>query len=330
MQSVRQGRFHAERGNEQGKLKDLLPVLTVLFVLLCGAFALAVGVVVLATGSCSPTGRQVGAVLVYEVDPEFTPDSRRFDIQALVGAIDRRVNSRRHATARVRQLDGRRIEIGLFGDDPKITARVERLLERPGTLEFRILANKHDHGPLIERARREDAGVLEDAEGNVEAWWVPIHDPDTLEDLPYPGMVPNREIIKRNRKRGGHRITEALVVNDMFDVTGALLDRAEPGKDVFGRPCVSLVFDSTGAPLLGALTGENLPDAIQDFTRSLGIIVDGELYSAPAIQNAVFERAQITGSFTRDEMQELVDLLNAGPLPAPIRQVEKRRAGAQQ
>jgi len=306
-------------------MKELLPILVALFVLLAGAFAAAVGVVLLTTGSCSRYGQQLGVVLIYEVDPPEQDPDRPVDMDKLAAAIDRRVNQGRYKRGRVRRLDEQRIEIGVFGNDPEKVRRIERLLERPGTLELRILANQRDHKALIERAQREDAGVLKDAKGNVQAWWVPVHDATTLEGpQAYPAFMPSLEIAQRTRKQGQRQVTEVLVVKDPFDVVSAYLEEAALDRDDFGQPCVGFVLNAAGGQRLGALSSENVPDGLQDFARRLAIIVDGQLYSAPAIQGPISDRGQITGSFSREEAAELAEVLNAGPLPARIKQVDKR------
>ena len=309
-------------------MKHLLPVLLALFVLLAGAFAVAVGVVMLTTGSCSRSAHQVEVVLVYQVDQPEEDPGRPVDMDALLAAVDRRINRAPAKSARVRQLDHpegtRQIEIGVFSSDPKQVRRIERMVEHTGTLELRILANRHDHGPLIERARRENTQVLKDAKGAVQAWWVAVRDGVTLEGQEYAGISPTWEIAQRTRQQGRREVTEVLMVKDLFDVTGAYLESAAADQDVWRRPCVGFVLDAAGARRLGALTSENLPDTLQGFSRRLGIIFDGQLYSAPAIEGPMARRGQITGAFTRPQVQELVEVLNAGPLPAPIRQVEKQ------
>ena len=310
-------------------MKNLFPVLAFLVLMLGGAFAVAVGVVMLTSGSCSPTGRQVGIVLIYEVDPQLEDPGRPADMQKLAAAIDRRLNTRRYPIARIRQLDGGqhdkgRIEIGVLGDDPKTANSIERLLSHVGTLEFRILANLQDHKPLIERARNEDGQTVADATGYALAWWVPVHDESALEGREYPGIVPGDEITKRTRKQGRRTVTEVLVVKDRLDVTGAYLEQAAGERDAFGQPCVGFVLNPEGGRRFGALTKDNLPDALQNLARRLGIIVDGRLYSAPAIQIPVFNKGIITGSFTKEEVADLVDVLNTGALPVAIKQVDRR------
>ncbi len=42
------------------------------------------------------------------------------------------------------------------------------------------------------------------------------------------------------------------------------------------------------------------------------------MYSAPALKTTIFDHGEITGSFTKEEVQELVNVLNAGSLPAAL------------
>jgi len=87
---------------------------------------------------------------------------------------------------------------------------------------------------------------------------------------------------------------------------------------------VLFTFNHSGGQRFGALTGDNLPNQADGFARHLGIILDGYLKSAPAIQSTIFRHVEITGDFTQEQVQDLVDLLNAGSLPAAIRKVEER------
>jgi hypothetical protein len=61
------------------------------------------------------------------------------------------------------------------------------------------------------------------------------------------------------------------------------------------------------------LTGRNAPDG--EFQRQLGILLDNELLSAPSIQERIHEHGRITGKFTREEVDFLVNILEAGSLP---------------
>ena len=70
-------------------------------------------------------------------------------------------------------LDHQQIEVAVFGNDPEDVRRIERLLQDGGTLEFRILANRRDHLPLVEQALRENSPKVLNPAGDLLAWWVP-------------------------------------------------------------------------------------------------------------------------------------------------------------
>jgi SecD/SecF fusion protein len=87
-------------------------------------------------------------------------------------------------------------------------------------------------------------------------------------------------------------------------------------------PAVSFAFDSEGARLFGILTGKNVPsersDQSEEVKRHLAIILDGLVKSAPTINSRITDRGQITGNFTRAEVDNLVNILRSGALPATL------------
>jgi protein-export membrane protein SecD len=63
--------------------------------------------------------------------------------------------------------------------------------------------------------------------------------------------------------------------------------------------------------------------------RNLAIVLDDIVYVAPTIQDRIRHgEAQITGNFTRAEVNELVIVLQAGNLPAPVNIDKERIVGA--
>ncbi len=262
----------------------------------------------------------VGMIVVYEVDADSTQPGTKpsnADMQALFTALQRRLTLNERLSGVIRQRDDGRIEVHIFRDDPDAMQRLAEWLPRPGTLEFRILANEHDHDSLIQRAEADpDKDHLRDDDGNLLAWWVPV-DETTRQEF------AERAMVKRTVGEGDDAVLELLVVNDPFNVTGAYLRSAQPDVDPRGKPCVRFALSRQGGRLFGRLTGNNLPDP-NGFAHQLGIILDGHLYSAPNIQSTIFDEAVIQGQFTGEEVQELAGLLNTGSLPVPIRQVEKR------
>ena len=267
-------------------------------------------------GGC--TEQPVGKVLVYEVDSgsESDSDSQPVDTEALVAALNRRINPGWTKRARIRPLGEGQVEIAVYGNDPEMVERIERLAESAGTLEFRILANRRDHPALIEQAQQVESRTVRDAARKILAEWVPVasDQEESFSDDP--------EIATRETQWRGRPSTEILVVKDPFDVTGAYLAQATADVDERLEPCVNFRFNYKGGQLFGGLTGSNLPDEVTGFRRRLGIILDGYLHSAPGIRTTIRERGQITGGFTKQEVEDMVDVFNSGSLPATLRKVE--------
>jgi SecD/SecF fusion protein len=225
-----------------------------------------------------------GAVLIYEVDPDSVPKGQTVDMEVLTRMVDRRVN-RRKTLARTQQLNDQRIEVALLRRSRSDQKRVERLLTQVGTLEFRILANNRHNKDLIDRALSNSAKAqIFDGGGNLLAWWVPVKAGEEKSLATYP------EIARRTTKRDKRESMEVLVLKDVYDVTGAYLTRVEAGIDPKGQPCVYVTFNHTGGQLFGMFTGDHLPDTLTGFTYNLGIILNGELYSAPCLRGVLFQR----------------------------------------
>ncbi len=104
-------------------------------------------------------------------------------------------------------------------------------------------------------------------------------------------------------------------------LTGDVLQDARVSIGDFNEPLVSVVFDSKGAKEFGQLTTENVG-------KFMAIVLDGTVYSAPRINEPILGgRAQITGSFTTDEANDLAIVLRAGALPAPMKTLQDLTVG---
>ncbi|MEN6407080.1 MAG: polysaccharide biosynthesis/export family protein [Thermoguttaceae bacterium] len=252
-----------------------------------------------------------GAVLVYEMDPSSaSAGSPAPDMDKLLNVIDLRLNAGVEKLAQVRKLDDRRIEVALLRPSDADRKRVERLLARPGTLEFRILASSKQHKALMERVNKEPgkAEFLDEA-GQRLAWWVPMREGKER-------SIHDFIVARFKKKQNDREVMEVLVVADPYNVTGAYLTKAEAQRDHRGQPCIGFTLNDAGGKRFAQLTGDHLPDAATNFTYKLGIILDGELWSAPSIQSVIHNQGQITGTFTKQEAAEIADVLNAGSLPA--------------
>ncbi len=105
-------------------------------------------------------------------------------------------------------------------------------------------------------------------------------------------------------------------------LTGDTLSEARVNIDQrFNEPYVSLTFNALGAKLFEDITAQNVK-------KRLAIILDGNVYSAPVIQEKISGgNAQITGNFTLDEAKDLAIVLRAGSLPAPVKMLQNVTVG---
>jgi preprotein translocase subunit SecD len=106
-------------------------------------------------------------------------------------------------------------------------------------------------------------------------------------------------------------------------LTGKYLQKAQLVFDQQnGKPQISLLFNSEGAKLFGALTKKNI-------NKPLGIILDNQVITAPVVQQEIKTgQAVITGTFTVEEGNKIVNALNAGSLPVPVKLIEQRTVEA--
>lgn len=100
------------------------------------------------------------------------------------------------------------------------------------------------------------------------------------------------------------------------EVLGRQISEASAGLDPQAGNAwtVSLTFDGDGTKAFGALTARvtSLPEP----TNQVAIVLDGIVQSSPRINEAIPSgTAQITGSFTQVEAQDLANVLKYGALP---------------
>ena len=258
-----------------------------------------------------------GTNLVYEVDERQAEKEITNEVMdQMIGAIGRRINPSGTEEVVVRRVGGRRIEVIIPGADPELVRQKKSLIQRTGSLEFAILANQRDHAEVIAEAQNVDRDLVR-AGGRVVASWRPVgKGPDgQLKDVGAHGEVATRTIT-----REGQEVQEFLVVFEEPDrrVTGTYLSRAYPTNDEQGGLAVGFTFNTRGAFLFQTLTSKYRPRA-DGTTRRLAILLDGQVHSAPNLQAIISDSGQISGRFTKAEIDELVNVLNAGALEVPLK-----------
>lgn len=91
--------------------------------------------------------------------------------------------------------------------------------------------------------------------------------------------------------------------------------------DQTGRTNVSLEMSNAGAKIWADLTRANVG-------RAIAIVVDGTVYSAPNVNEAIEGgRSSISGSFSQEEASDLANILKIGKLPAPAKIVNETTVG---
>ncbi len=89
------------------------------------------------------------------------------------------------------------------------------------------------------------------------------------------------------------------------------LERSYPTQDSMGRRAIGFLLDDRGGNKFFKVTGKNLD-------RPLCILLDGIAISAPTIESKIRRQGNITGSFTQTAVEDMVNKLNAGSLPARL------------
>ena len=111
------------------------------------------------------------------------------------------------------------------------------------------------------------------------------------------------------------------IPRDSQDVTGDQLDRVYFTSDNQMRPAVGFDLDGPGSRRFGNLTGKYRPRQEGAFLYNLAILLDGEIMSAPNIQDRITDRGIINmgaqGDVT-DDVNHLIDILRAGSLPVAL------------
>ena len=202
-------------------------------------------------------------------------------------------------------------------------ADLRRLLRGAGVLEFRILAEPSPENPTRYDRYREQLRERgpRPADGDPYQWFQ-VDNPLAFFNVASPAELENREpqsfdlwvvdkyddtwyVLAKTGKENG-----LLHPNTM----GApwRLKAARITRDRSGRPAVSFSLDPIGGSFFSKLTGANVG-------KQLCIFVDNTAYSSANIQSRISTDGVITGEFSRDKISYLISTLQAGSLPARLK-----------
>jgi len=183
--------------------------------------------------------------------------------------------------------------------DPK---RAKDLIKETALLEFKMLDEDNRLDLPAQVPKDREAEVLQQ----------------------FAGKVPEGDQILFERmvdKDTGHEFRIPYLVKKRVMLTGDVLSDARVSIGQFNDPYVSITFDSKGGQEFERITGENVK-------KRMAVVLDNTIYSAPVIQERISGgRAQITGTFSTQEANDLAIVLRAGALPAPLKIVQDLTVG---
>ena len=142
--------------------------------------------------------------------------------------------------------------------------------------------------------------------------------------LQFENKLPEGDQILFERavdKDTGREYRIPYLVKKRVMLTGDVLSDARVSIGQFNDPYVAITFDSRGGQEFERITGDNVK-------KRMAVVLDNTIYSAPVIQERISGgRAQITGTFTTQEANDLAIVLRAGALPAPLKIVQDLTVG---
>ncbi|MDH5642325.1 MAG: protein translocase subunit SecD, partial [Nitrospira sp.] len=122
-------------------------------------------------------------------------------------------------------------------------------------------------------------------------------------------------------KETGREYRMPFLVKKRVMLTGDVLSDARVSIGQFDEPYVSITFDTKGGQEFERITAANVK-------KRMAVVLDNTIYSAPVIQERISGgRAQITGTFSMQEANDLAIVLRAGALPAPLKIVQDLTVG---
>jgi SecD/SecF fusion protein len=287
-----------------------------------------------------------GVILIYGVDEAKTKantdiSSRSGDyMERLVGALNLRVNPGGQKEVVIRKFGENQVEIIVPEAEPAEIEAIKKNVRTAGFLEFRITASERNlknsitsnMQQVLETAKLPTSplevtvDVLDENGKNrsiVVAKWFPV---DSEKVNLAREENAKGALITRKNTEGQDEVLMLLrspYDDREFKVSGGELYSASQGYDQQGQICVNFSMTTRGGTELGTLTERFKPEDNGEFKHRLGILFDGKLISAPYLNTIISDNGTITGNYTKQEVSFMVNVLNAGSLPAVLDETPK-------
>jgi preprotein translocase subunit SecD len=268
-----------------------------------------------------------GTCLVYEIDTIGISEEQKKNLSnKMIPVLRQRIDPDRCLPIFIQSLDDTHFEIRIPPALTFPTANdIQRMLKGAGVLEFRILPTE-EHPDVdiatmngyIERLKEKGPEQASDE----EYIWCEIENYDQWRSV---DAQKHQTIIAQFEEK--HFVLASNKLNEVILITPGkdawTLKKAYPTYDETGRCSIGFIMDDTGGKLMQDVTGNNIG-------RPLCILLDGIALSAPCIEGRIPGRGRITGSFTNTEVEDIINKLNAGCLPARLieKPIEVKTIGA--
>ncbi len=266
--------------------------------------------------------REPAGVIVTLADPgqmDLAIQSMRVLTQAnQSGVVDRVVQ--RQGAERVRYAYTEQAMASMGAD--AVTQSIEvvrRRIDSLGTREPSITRQGSDR-IVVQAPGESDPAQLERVIGQTAQLTFQMVDVEnSVQDAMAGAVPPDSELIPGAPDTG----QAFYLVKRRILVSGENLTKAEVTTDQANQTAIGFRFDGAGARRFGEATAANIG-------RPFAIILDGKVISAPRINSAITGGSGIIeGSFTIEQASEMVNLLNGGALPAPLKVEERRTVSAE-
>jgi SecD/SecF fusion protein len=239
---------------------------------------------------------QGGSAYLMEMDTNFLATAsgttneivRSADVNAAlsqaVGVLRNRVDALGVAEPVIQPVGDNRILVQMPGLAQSVKEEAKRSLSQAAYLEFRIVNDNSET-------------ILHNNEPIPPGY-------EVLQSLEVtPGQQPERIVVKKQAENG---------------LSGDFVQSARVVPDNLGNPQIEFTLNSDGAARFAQVTTQYQPDKATGIYHRMAIILDGDLYSAPRIDEPIVGgTCSITGSFSDEEAQRLASVLE-NPLRAPL------------
>jgi len=132
-------------------------------------------------------------------------------------------------------------------------------------------------------------------------------------------LSPYIEILFQNfvDKKTGIVTKRPLLIKKPTLLTGEFLKSVWVNDDL-ASPKVFIKFNSAGTEMLEKITAKNI-------TNRLALILDGKIYYSLLIKEKISNGVAIITGISVEEAKEIVTVVKAGAIPAPVRLIESKK-----